>query len=337
MKVLVTGAAGFIGFHTIECYANLNYEVIGIDNINDYYPTRLKYDRLRESGINESDIHYNRLTQSSRLPNYKFMKMDLEDAGGIMQLFQTEKFDLVINLAAQAGVRYSLENPKAYIDSNIVGFLNILEACRHSKVAKLIFASSSSIYGMSDKEQLSVKDRTDHPVSLYAATKKSNELMAHVYSHLYDIKILGLRFFTVYGPWGRPDMAPFLFADRIINNKPLQVFNHGEMRRDFTFIDDIVEGILKVSEAVINEKYKLFNIGNNSPVKLLYFIECLESELNINARLEMLGMQQGDVIATWADTKELIEVTGYCPRTDIKKGVKLFIDWYKKYYKVQIS
>ena len=334
MKVLITGAAGFIGFHTIACYANLNYEVIGIDNINDYYPTSLKYDRLRESGINESDIHYNRLTQSSRLPNYKFMKMDLEDAGGIMQLFQTEKFDLVINLAAQAGVRYSLENPKAYIDSNIVGFLNILEACRHSKVAKLIFASSSSIYGMSDKEQLSVEDRTDHPVSLYAATKKSNELMAHVYSHLYDVKIMGLRFFTVYGPWGRPDMAPFLFADRIINNKPLQVFNHGEMRRDFTFIDDIVEGILKVSEAVIDEKYKLFNIGNNSPVKLMYFIECLESELNINARLEMLGMQQGDVIATWADTKELIEVTGYCPRTDIKKGVKLFIDWYKKYYKV---
>lgn len=335
MKVLITGAAGFIGFHTIEYYANRNYEVIGIDNINDYYPTSLKYDRLRESGIDESEIHYNRLTQSSKLPNYKFMKMDLEDAGGIMQLFQTEKFDLVINLAAQAGVRYSLENPKAYIDSNIAGFLNILEACRHSKVAKLIFASSSSIYGMSDKELLSVDDRTDHPVSLYAATKKSNELMAHVYSHLYDIKIIGLRFFTVYGPWGRPDMAPFLFSNRIINNKPLQVFNHGEMRRDFTFIDDIVEGILKVSEAVIKEKYKLFNIGNNSPVKLMDFIECLESELNISARLEMLGMQQGDVIATWADTKELIEVTGYCPRTDINQGVKLFIDWYKKYYKVQ--
>lgn len=335
MKVLITGAAGFIGFHTIKCYANLNYEVIGIDNINNYYSTSLKYDRLRESGINESDIHYNRLTQSSRLPNYKFMKMDLEDAGGIMQLFKTEKFDLVINLAAQAGVRYSLENPKAYIDSNIVGFLNILEACRHNEVAKIIFASSSSIYGMSDKEQLSVEDRTDHPVSLYAATKKSNELMAHVYSHLYDIKIIGLRFFTVYGPWGRPDMAPFLFVDRIINNKPLQVFNHGQMRRDFTFIDDIVEGILKVSEAVINEKYKLFNIGNNLPVKLMYFIECLESELNISASLEMLGMQKGDVIATWADTKELIEVTGYWPSTDIKQGVKLFIDWYKKYYKVK--
>lgn len=334
MKVLITGAAGFIGFHTIKCYANLNYDVIGIDNINDYYPTRLKYDRLRECGINESDINYNRLIQSSIFPNYKFMKMDLEDAGGIMQFFQTEKFDLVINLAAQAGVRYSLENPKAYIDSNIVGFLNILEACRQTKVAKLIFASSSSIYGISDKELLSVEDRTDSPVSLYAASKKSNELMAHVYSHLYDIKIIGLRFFTVYGPWGRPDMAPFLFADRIINKKPLQVFNHGEMRRDFTFIDDIVEGILKVSEAVINEKYKIFNIGNNSPVKLMYFIECLEAELNINAKLEMVGMQPGDVFATWADTKELIEVTGYCPRMEIKKGVKIFIDWYKKYYGV---
>ncbi|WP_026751225.1 NAD-dependent epimerase/dehydratase family protein [Sediminibacterium sp. C3] len=334
MKVLITGAAGFIGFHTVECYANLNYEVIGIDNINDYYPTSLKYDRLRESGINESDIHYNALTQSSRLPNYKFMKMDLEDAGGIMQLFQTEKFDLVINLAAQAGVRYSLENPKAYINSNIVGFLNILEACRYNGVVKLIYASSSSVYGMSDKELLSVEDRTDHQVSLYAATKKSNELMAHVYSHLYDLKTIGLRFFTVYGPWGRPDMAPFLFADRIINNQLLQVFNHGDMRRDFTFIDDIVEGILKVSVADINEKYKLFNIGNNSPVNLMDFISCLESELNISARLEMLGMQQGDVIATWADTTELISATGYSPKTSIQDGVKSFVKWYKEYYRI---
>jgi len=334
MKVLITGTAGFIGFHTAKKYVEAQHGVTGIDNINDYYPTSLKYDRLRASGIDESDIHYNQLSKSKTWTNYQFMKMDLEDAGGIMQLFQNGKFDIVLHLAAQAGVRYSLENPKSYIQSNIVGFLNILEACRHHSVSKLIYASSSSIYGMSEKPLLSITDRVDNPVSLYAATKKSNELMAHVYSHLYDMNTVGLRFFTVYGPWGRPDMAPFIFTDAIINGKTIKVFNHGNMRRDFTYIDDIVEGIFSVSGATLKDKYNLFNIGNNSPVNLLDFIKCLEIELHREAKKEMFDMQPGDVVDTWADTKELVSATGYQPKTNINDGVKDFVKWYKAYYKV---
>lgn len=333
MKVLITGTAGFIGFHAVKRFLDAGYEVIGVDNINDYYYTSLKYDRLTESGIAESSIHYNQLSQSTIWEKYQFMKIDLEDAGSLMHLFQTEKFQMVIHLAAQAGVRYSLENPKSYIQSNVVAYLNILESCRHNNVPKLIYASSSSIYGMSDKPILSVTDRADKPVSLYAATKKSNELMAHVYSHLYGIKTIGLRFFTVYGPWGRPDMAPFLFADSIINNKELKLFNNGNMQRDFTYIDDIVDGIFHVSKAEINELYNIFNIGNNDPVQLIDFINYLEAEFGIKANKVKYPMQPGDVVATWADTSELIEATGYSPKTSIQDGVKSFVKWYNGYYK----
>ena len=334
MKILITGTAGFIGFHIAKRFIEEGFEVVGIDNINDYYHTSLKYDRLKVSGISESDIHYNQLSKSSEWDNYQFMKIDLEDAGGIMQLFQNCKFEMVIHMAAQAGVRYSLENPKSYISSNISGFLNILEACRHNNVQKLVYASSSSIYGMSNKDILSIADPTDSPVSLYAATKKSNELMAHVYSHLYNIKTVGLRFFTVYGPWGRPDMAPILFTDAILKDQEIKVFNYGNMQRDFTYIDDIVEGIFTISKASLTDKYSIFNIGNNKPVKLLDFIECLEKELDKSAQKKMLEMQPGDVVATWADTKELIAATGYSPKTDIKEGVKQFINWYRNYYKI---
>lgn len=334
MKILITGTAGFIGFHTAKRFVEAGLDVIGIDNVNDYYHTSLKYDRLKESGISKSDIHYNQLTSSSAWWGYRFMKIDLEDAGGIMHLFQKEKFEMVIHLAAQAGVRYSLENPQAYINSNISGFLNILEACRHNGVKKLLYASSSSIYGLSNKPLLSIEDPTDAPVSLYAATKKSNELMAHVYSHLYEINTVGLRFFTVYGPWGRPDMAPFLFTNAILKDQKIKVFNHGHMQRDFTFIDDIVEGIFTISKVELADAYSIFNIGNNKPVKLLDFIECLENELQKKADKEMLDMQPGDVIATWADTKELVDATGYTPKTDIIQGVRQFINWYKKYYKI---
>jgi UDP-glucuronate 4-epimerase len=332
MKVLITGTAGFIGFHTAKRFINAGHAVVGIDNINDYYHTSLKYDRLKNSGIDIADIHYNQMTESLIWEHYRFMKIDLEDAGGIMHLFQSEKFDMVINLAAQAGVRYSLENPRSYIQSNVVGFINILEACRHNDVKKLIYASSSSIYGMSDKPLLSVSDTADKPVSLYAATKKSNELMAHVYSHLYHINTIGLRFFTVYGPWGRPDMAPFLFADAILNNKKIKVFNHGKMQRDFTYIDDIVDGIFNISHLSFPDYYNIFNIGNSNPIKLMDFITCLEQELGKLAIKEFHDMQPGDVIATWADTKELIAATGYKPKIDIQHGVKEFIQWYKNYY-----
>lgn len=334
MKILITGTAGFIGFHAAQKFVKAGYEVIGIDNINDYYDTSLKYDRLKASGINKSDICSNVLVQSFSNFNYQFMKIDLEDSDGIMNLFKEEKFDMVIHLAAQAGVRYSLENPKAYIQSNITGFLNILEACRHFFITKLIYASSSSIYGMSNKPLLSITDRVDNPISLYAATKKSNELMAHVYSHLYGITTIGLRFFTVYGPWGRPDMSPIIFADAICNQKKLKVFNQGNMLRDFTFIDDIIEGLFSISNCELNEQYNLFNIGNSKPIKLLDFINCLERELNIEGKKEMLDIQPGDVVATWADIKEFVAVTGYTPTTDISVGVSKFIKWYKDYYKI---
>jgi len=333
MKILVSGTAGFIGFHTAKKFVNEGNEVIGIDNINNYYQTSLKYDRLKESGIHETDIHYNQLIRSSRWNNYHFCKIDLEDAEAISTLFQREKFDMVVHLAAQAGVRYSLENPRSYIKSNVTGFLNILESCRYHSVDKLIYASSSSIYGMSENALLSVTDKVDNPISMYAATKKANELMAHVYSCLYGITTIGLRFFTVYGPWGRPDMAPFLFAEAILNDKTLKVFNHGKMQRDFTFIDDIVEGIVRISKAELKEKYNIFNIGNNSPIQLLDFISCLENEFGKQARMEMHEMQPGDVLATWADTKELVAATGYSPKTNIQEGVHIFANWYKEYYK----
>jgi UDP-glucuronate 4-epimerase len=332
MKILVTGSAGFIGFHTAKKFVDLGHDVIGIDNINDYYAVSLKYDRLKCAGIDQSEIHYNTFTQSNISPSYRFMKMDLEDAAGIMLLFKEYNFDLVIHLAAQAGVRYSLENPKSYIQSNVVGFMNILEACRHYSVNKLVYASSSSVYGLSEKSMLSVTDRVDKPVSLYAASKKANELMAHVYSHLYGISTIGLRFFTVYGPWGRPDMAPFIFSKSIISGEPIKVFNHGNLKRDFTYIDDIIEGIAKVSTENHKSNYEIYNIGNSQPINVLNFIQILEKELGVNANKNFVAMQPGDVKETWADISELVNLFGYEPKVKIEEGVKRFIKWYKEYY-----
>jgi len=334
MKILVTGTAGFIGFHLVKKLINKGHEVIGIDNINNYYSTDLKYDRLKECGVYKEYFKTNRAIQSLTWPSYHFLKLDIVDTERIMDLFKDQKFDLVIHLAAQAGVRYSMENPQSYIQSNIVGFFNVLEACRHFKVKRLFYASSSSIYGLSDKALLSISDMVDHPVSLYAATKKSNELMAHSYSHLYDIQTVGLRFFTVYGPWGRPDMAPFLFVDAILKQKPIQVFNQGNLQRDFTYIEDIVESINTMVSSDLNQNYNIFNLGNNSPIILMDFIKYLENELGIIAKKKMVGMQPGDVLSTWADTTELIKAIGYKPKTNIKEGVREFVHWYKEYYKV---
>lgn len=334
MKILITGTAGFIGFHLAKRFVENGFDVIGMDNINDYYPTSLKFDRLRESGIIESAIHYNQLTKSIKWSNYQFLKLNLEDADGIIRLFQKEQFEMVIHMAAQAGVQYSMENPKSYLQSNVVGFLNILEACRQNEVDRLVYASSSSVYGIRENELLSITDRVDTPVSIYAATKKSNELMAHVYSYSYQIKTIGLRLFTVYGPWGRPDMSPSLFTDAILNGKTIQLFNNGNMQRDYTFIDDIVEGIFGISQIDLMNNYSIFNVGNNSPVRLTDFINCLESELGREAKTNMVGMQPGDVLATWADTKELATAIGYKPKTNIRHGVKKFVEWYKNYYSI---
>lgn len=338
MKVLVTGAAGFIGYHVSKKIIEAGHEVVGIDNINDYYDVNLKYDRLIELGIDKEKAIKFKTEVKSKHSNFKFIRVNLEDKDYLPKIFKLKNFDIVCNLAAQAGVRYSLENPMAYIDSNIVGFTNLLECCRNSKIKHLIYASSSSVYGLNKKVPFSTEDNVDNPISVYAATKKSNELMAHTYSHLFKIPTTGLRFFTVYGPWGRPDMAMFLFTDAIINNKPIKVFNHGDMERDFTYIDDIVEGILRIIEKPIVERkenkdyYKLYNIGNNSSVKLLDFIKEIEISLKINAIKKMLPMQPGDVERTWANVDDLIKDYGYSPNTPVKIGVKNFIDWYKSYY-----
>lgn len=337
MKILVTGTAGFIGFHLAERLLKEGVSVVGIDNINDYYSTDLKFARLAESGISHYAENWYQEIQSSKYPSYKFIRMNLEDRAELNQLFKSEQFDAVCNLAAQAGVRYSLENPYAYIDSNIVGFINILEACRHNNIKHLVYASSSSVYGNSAKMPLSVDDTVDHPVSLYAATKKSNELMAHTYSHLYQIPTTGLRFFTVYGPWGRPDMAPILFANAITNNKTIKVFNHGNLERDFTYIDDIVEGLAKVIQSPLKNEndtvpYTIQNIGNGSPVKLMDFIETMENALGKEAIKEFLPMQPGDVYKTFADVSSLKSAFGYAPNTSLKKGIEAFVAWYKQYY-----
>ncbi len=336
MNILITGTAGFIGFHLVKYFSKYNDRLVGLDSINDYYSVGLKQDRLGDCGINAASIEYGKLTKSSTLPNYSFIKLDLEDTEKLNELFETEKFDVVIHLAAQAGVRYSLENPKSYISSNIDGFINILEGCRNFKVPKLIYASSSSVYGISDKPLLSVTDTVDKPISLYAATKKANELMAYTYSHLYGFQTIGLRFFTVYGPWGRPDMAPFLFADSICNGKTIKVFNEGKMKRDFTFINDIVVGIRKINDVSLEEKYLIYNMGNNSPVKLNDFIVCLEKEFGVEVDKQLVGMQPGDVVETWADIKELADAIGYKPNTTIENGVEQFVAWYKAYYNVSI-
>ena len=333
MKILVTGIAGFIGFHTAKKLAEDGHAVFGIDNINDYYDTQLKYDRLNELGFHQKDASTElRDCTSFKYSNIRFKKVDLVNNGEIQKIFKIEKFDKVCHLAAQAGVRYSINNPRVYIDSNVVGFLNILEGCRNYNVKHLIYASSSSVYGNNKKVPFETTDNVDCPISLYAATKKSNELMAYSYGHLYGFKTTGLRFFTVYGPWGRPDMAYYLFAEAISNDKPIKVFNNGEMERDFTYIDDIINGVTKIIEKNIDsrEHYKIYNIGNNKTESLQDFIASIEIAMEKKAIKEMHPMQQGDVPKTWADISEL-EKLGYKSSTKINEGVELFVKWFKNY------
>lgn len=347
-KILVTGTAGFIGFHLAQRLVERGDEVVGLDCINDYYDINLKYARLNVTGIDKDKIEYGTFVQSSKFNNYRFIQLKLEDRNAILKIFAEEKFDKVCNLAAQAGVRYSIQNPFTYIDSNINGFLNILEGCRHNNVKHLAYASSSSVYGLNEEMPFSTSHNVDHPISLYAASKKSNELMAHTYSYLYGIPTTGLRFFTVYGPWGRPDMALFLFTKAILEGKPIDVFNNGNMQRDFTYVDDIVEGIIRVLDnpSMSNSSwtgknpdpsssvapYKVYNIGNSSPVKLLDFIEAIENALGKKAIKNYLPLQAGDVPATWADVSDLIENFNYRPNTPIQKGVNEFVSWYKDFY-----
>lgn len=333
MKILVTGTAGFIGFHLAKKLLERGDEVIGLDNINDYYDVNLKYARLGELGIDKKDLADNRLATSNKYPKHKFVKMDLADKEQIENLFKNEKFDAVCNLAAQAGVRYSIENPDAYIHSNIIGFMNILECCRHYGVQNLCYASSSSVYGLNTKQPFSTTDKTDTPISLYAATKKSNELMAHTYSHLYGIKTTGLRFFTVYGPWGRPDMSPMLFADAITQDREIKVFNHGDMSRDFTYIDDIVDGIINVIDNP-SEKYSVYNIGNNTPVQLLDFIATIEDNFGKTAKKIFMDMQPGDVKSTYADIDDLSRDFNYKPDTSLADGIGEFVKWYRGFYNI---
>jgi len=338
VKILVTGTAGFIGFHLANTLVKRGDEVVGLDNINDYYDQNVKYGRLQEAGIIDSlsdgvKIPYNKLLNSFKNPHYRFVKLNLEDKENLNKLFETEKFDAVCNLAAQAGVRYSLINPDAYVSSNIVGFVNLLEACRHFGVKNFCYASSSSVYGINAKLPFSTEDKVDNPISLYAASKKSNELMAHTYSHLFGLQTTGLRFFTVYGPWGRPDMALFLFVKAALENKPIDVFNYGDMSRDFTYIDDIVEGVIRVINNPA-KNYKIYNIGNNAPVKLMDFIEAIEKKLGKTIEKNYLPMQAGDVPSTYADVSDLINDLGYKPQTSINEGIDNFVDWYMDFFKI---
>ena len=335
MKILVTGAAGFIGMHVSQLLLGRGDAVVGLDNLNDYYDPQLKRDRL---------------ARLAPRPGFRFVRLDVADRAGMEKLFADERFDAVVHLAAQAGVRYSLVNPHAYIDSNIVGFTNILEGCRHGRVGHLVYASSSSVYGGNTAMPFSEHDNVDHPVSLYAATKKANELMAHTYSHLYGLPTTGLRFFTVYGPWGRPDMALFLFTRAMLEGRPIDVFNHGRMVRDFTYVDDIVEGVVRVLDrtasadegydparpdpARSNAPYRVFNIGNNAPVELMAFIEAIESALGVEARKNFMPLQSGDVPATYANVDELAAWTGFRPAMPVPEGVRRFVAWYRDYYRV---
>ena len=345
MKVLITGTAGFIGFHLAERLLHLGHSVIGIDAINDYYNVNLKMDRLNHAGIflpNSTNI----AVKSTIHKNYIYYKCDLENKKRLFEIFDKEQPDAVCNLAAQAGVRYSLENPDAYIQSNIIGFQNIVEACRQYKVDNLSFASSSSVYGGNESLPFSTQDRVDAPISLYAATKKSNELVAHTYAHLFGIRTTGLRFFTVYGPWGRPDMALFLFAEALRKGEPIKVYNHGNMLRDFTYIDDIVTGVVNVilnPAKVPNKKseinptkapYKIYNIGNNNPVKLMDFVYAIEDAFGKKFQMNMMDIQPGDVPSTYADVDDLVRDFNYKPATSIQTGIEHFISWYKDYYNV---
>jgi UDP-glucuronate 4-epimerase len=333
MKLLLTGAAGFIGFHAAQILLARGDEVIGLDNLNDYYDVTLKQARL---------------AILQKFPNFRFVKLDVADRPNMASLFVQEKFQRVIHLAAQAGVRYSIQNPLAYIDSNVVGFANILEGCRHNKVEHLVYASTSSVYGANTKMPFSVHQNVDHPLSFYAATKKANELMAHTYAHLYQLPVTGLRFFTVYGPWGRPDMALFLFTKNILAGKPIDVFNYGNHRRDFTFVDDIAQGVVRAMDrpaqpnaewnsdepdpGTSKAPYRLYNIGNNQPVELLRYIECIENSLGKKAQKNLLPLQAGDVPDTFADVEDLVREVGYKPATPVEEGVRRFVEWYVGYY-----
>lgn len=351
MKILITGTAGFIGFHLAKHLLDRGDTVVGIDILNDYYDVRLKYARLAQTGIISSEVRYGVPVCSKKYPRYTFIKLDLLDRERLNECFSEYEFDAVCNLAAQAGVRYSLTNPEAYIDSNIRGFLNILECCRHFKIQHLIYASSSSVYGLDKKMPFSEHHIADHPVSLYAASKKSNEMMAHTYSHLFNLSTTGLRFFTVYGPWGRPDMALFIFTKAILDGKPIEIYNNGDMKRDFTYIDDIVEGIAHVIDnpaqpnaswqatepdpATSKAPYRVFNIGRGAPVNLMDFVSEIEGQLQLKAIKTFLPMQDGDVAETCADVSFLGETLGYKPTTSVPDGVARFTEWYKAYYGVE--
>jgi putative udp-glucuronic acid epimerase len=335
VKILVTGAAGFIGAFVCKDLLEKGHQVVGIDNLNNYYDVNLKYGRLDFLGIKKEKCIDHTLINSELYSTFQFAKVDITDKQQLVSLFDKEKFEVVCNLAAQAGVRYSIENPDTYIQSNIVGFANLLECCRHFSVKHLVYASSSSVYGMNAKIPFSETDKVDAPVSLYAATKKSNELMAHTYTHLYKFASTGLRFFTVYGPWGRPDMSPILFANAIAQSEPIKVFNNGNMERDFTYIDDIVAGVVTIIEKPVTEfrpLYKIYNIGNNNSVKLMNFIATIEKYMGKEAKKDMYPMQMGDVQRTWADVTELINDYNYKPSTSIEQGIKEFVNWYKGYY-----
>lgn len=335
--IFITGIAGFIGFHLARQLLERGYQIIGIDNLNTYYDVDLKYARLGLLGIAKQDSEfYNREVGSSKYEQLSFYQLKLEDRANLPGLFRKHKIDVVCNLAAQAGVRYSIENPEVYVDTNITGFLNLLQCMREYKVSKLVYASSSSVYGNTDEVPFTVNQNVDHPISVYAATKKSNELLAHTYAHLFGIQTIGLRFFTVYGPWGRPDMAMYLFAEAISNDKPIKVFNQGNLSRDFTHIDDIIKGVIATIETDLPEHktYGIYNIGNSKPVKLLDFIEALEKSFGKTAKKEMLPMQPGDVQQTWADVSALERDFGYSPSTDIQTGIDRFVEWYKEYYRL---
>lgn len=348
MKVLVTGVAGFIGSAVCKCLLDRGDVVVGLDNINNYYDPELKYGRLKELGMTRGDIGWYKFARSSVYKSFEFIRMNLEDKQALQMLFSNGEFDVVVNLAAQAGVRYSITNPDAYIKSNIDGFVNVLECCRHNKVKHFVYASSSSVYGLNGKMPFSEHDGIAHPVSLYAATKKSNELMAHAYSKLYNLPTTGLRFFTVYGPWGRPDMSPFLFIDAILHDRPIRVFNNGDMLRDFTYIDDIVEGVVRILDIVPRGNaewdetnpdpatspapYRVYNIGNQHPTKLMDYIACIERAIGRNARKDFLPMQPGDVYQTYADSSALIEATGFKPDTSLQIGIDRTVAWFRQFY-----
>ncbi len=349
-KILITGTAGFIGFHLVQKLVSQAYDVTGLDCINNYYSIDLKYDRLEETGISKEEIVYNKIIKSKKHSNYQFIQLNLKDKENIFELFKNQHFDYVCNLAAQAGVRHSLTHPESYVESNLVGFVNILEASRHFPIKHLVYASSSSVYGLNTQMPFKTAHPVNHPISLYAASKKSNELMAHSYSHLFKIPTTGLRFFTAYGPWGRPDMALFLFTEAILKGRSIKVYNNGDMKRDFTYIDDIINGICKVIENPPKENqnwssidvdpssssapYKIYNIGNNNPIKLLDFIEEIETNLNKKAIKQFLPLQNGDIPASYADASPLEHDFSYKPNTSIKIGIQRFVEWYKKYYEV---